>query len=64
MRDLPAEHDSADLMAAMAEAATPETPALGVYFKEDRPTLGNMMDEIALKAGGPPAASAGQNVAG
>jgi len=56
VRDLPADHDSADLMAAMAEAARAEAPALGVFFKEDRPTLGDAMDEIVQRAGGQPAA--------
>jgi len=58
VRDLPADHDGADLMAAMAEAQRAEAPALGVYFREDRPTLGDAMDEIVLRAGEAPAAAA------
>jgi 2-oxoglutarate ferredoxin oxidoreductase subunit beta len=52
VRDLPANHDSSDLMAAMAQAIDPSTPALGLFYKEDRPTLGDAMDETILAAGG------------
>ena len=50
--DLPAEHDSSDLMAAMAEAGRVQNPALGVYFKEMRPTLGDGLDNIIQHAQG------------
>jgi len=52
VRDLPANHDSSDLMAAMAQVIDPSTPALGLLYKEDRPTLGDTMDETILAAGG------------
>jgi 2-oxoglutarate/2-oxoacid ferredoxin oxidoreductase subunit beta len=52
VRDLPANHDPGDLMAAMAQAMDPSSPALGLFFKEDRPTLGDAMDETIRAAGG------------
>jgi 2-oxoglutarate/2-oxoacid ferredoxin oxidoreductase subunit beta len=52
VRDLPANHDPSDLMAAMAQAIDPSTPALGLFYKEDRPTLGDAMNETILAAGG------------
>ena len=52
VRDLPANHDSSDLMSAMAQAMDPSSPALGLFFKEDRPTLGDAMDETVRAAGG------------
>ncbi len=52
VRKLPQEHDSTDLMAAMAEAGKIEAPALGVYFKAPRPTLGDGLDEIGRRARG------------
>ena len=52
VRDLPANHDSSDLMSAMAQAMDPSSPALGLFFKEDRPTLGDAMDETIRAAGG------------
>jgi 2-oxoglutarate ferredoxin oxidoreductase subunit beta len=55
VRDLPEEHDSGDLMAAMAEAGKTDAPALGVYFKAPRPTLGDGLNEICRRAGAPAA---------
>jgi 2-oxoglutarate ferredoxin oxidoreductase subunit beta len=52
VRDLPSNHDSSDLMAAMAVAMDTSAPALGLLYKEDRPTLGDAMDETILAAGG------------
>jgi 2-oxoglutarate ferredoxin oxidoreductase subunit beta len=52
VRDLPAGHDTSDLSAALREAMNQETPALGVYFKQQRPTLGEALDSLADKAGG------------
>jgi 2-oxoglutarate ferredoxin oxidoreductase subunit beta len=52
VRDLPAEHDSTNLVAALAQAIDVETPALGVYYREERPTLNQAMDEIVQAAGG------------
>ncbi|MFZ5510383.1 MAG: 2-oxoacid:ferredoxin oxidoreductase subunit beta [Pseudomonadota bacterium] len=52
VRDLPAGHDPSDLQAAMAEAMNQEAPALGVYFRQERPTLGQALDSLVDKAGG------------
>ncbi len=54
VRDLPEDHDAGDLMAAMAQARDTECPAVGVFYREDRPTLGDNMDEIARAAGAAP----------
>ena len=51
VRDLPEEHDHGSLMAAMAQAARTEQPALGVYYRETRPTLNELLEETAKKAG-------------
>jgi hypothetical protein len=37
-------------MAAMAEAAKDDAPALGLYYLEDRPTLSDVMDTTARHA--------------
>ncbi len=50
VRDLPESHDSRDLMQAMSEAKDPQTPALGVYYQELRPTLNDGLDKITEKA--------------
>ena len=52
VRDLPAGHDASDKLAALREAMNDETPALGVYFKEERPTLDDALDGLVKKAGG------------
>lgn len=52
VRHLPETHDSTNLMAAMAEAAQPEHPALGLYYVEHRTTLGDALDTLVTKAGG------------
>ena len=49
--DLPEDHDPSDLMAAMAAAHAP-TPALGLFYREERPTLTEAMDEVTRAAGG------------
>jgi 2-oxoglutarate/2-oxoacid ferredoxin oxidoreductase subunit beta len=54
VRHLPAEHDSTNLMAAMALAMDTDTPALGVLFNQPRPTLGDAMDATIRAAGGKP----------
>ncbi len=51
VRDLPDGHDDSNVMAAMALASIDEAPALGVYFKEDRPTLCQVMEAVAGRAG-------------
>ncbi|CAK0741578.1 2-oxoglutarate/2-oxoacid ferredoxin oxidoreductase subunit beta [Azospirillaceae bacterium] len=52
VRDLPSEHDSTDLMAAMKEAAQTQTPGLGLYYQEQRPTLADNLNEIIVRSGG------------
>ena len=52
VRDLPEDHDPSDRMAAMTEAAKSEAPGLGLYYREERATLGDAMDDIARRAGG------------
>ena len=54
VRDLPDGHGNADLIAAMAEARDTAAPALRIFFREGRPTLGDNMDDIARAAGGAP----------
>ncbi|MDD5167507.1 MAG: thiamine pyrophosphate-dependent enzyme, partial [Syntrophales bacterium] len=56
VRDLPAEHDPSDRLAAIREALDYMTPALGLYYCEDRPTLDDDLDSLVKKAGGVPAA--------
>ncbi|MBY0431003.1 MAG: hypothetical protein K2Q10_07390, partial [Rhodospirillales bacterium] len=52
VRDLPADHDTGNIVAAMAQAAETAHPALGLYYKESRPTLGDNLDNLVAKAGG------------
>ncbi len=52
VRDLPGDHDRTDLLAAMAQVEAKEAPALGVFFEEGRPTLGDAMIETIRRAGG------------
>jgi 2-oxoglutarate ferredoxin oxidoreductase subunit beta len=52
VRDLPDDHDPSDRMAAMAEAAKADTPSLGLFYREERATLGDAMTEIAQRASG------------
>ena len=52
VRDLPEDHDSTDLIAAMAQARDTAAPALGVCYKKSRPTLSENLDDIARIAGG------------
>lgn len=52
VRDLPADHNTSDLMAAMREAQRTEAPGLGVLFEEQRPTLGDNLSGLITKAGG------------
>ncbi len=50
VQDLPENHDSSDLIAAITAASKVDHPALGVFFKEERPTLGDGLDEIVDRA--------------
>jgi 2-oxoglutarate ferredoxin oxidoreductase subunit beta len=49
--DVPKDHNTADLVAAIALAAKTDTPALGLLYRTVRPTLSDALDEIAEKAG-------------
>jgi hypothetical protein len=60
VRDLPADHDPTDLMAAMAQAMDTSKPALGVLYNQPRPTLGDAMNDTILAAGGKPFVEAAQ----
>ena len=51
-RDLPGDHDPTDRLAAMAEAENTGAPALGLFYRETRPTLGDAMDDIVARATG------------
>ncbi|NOX73473.1 MAG: 2-oxoacid:ferredoxin oxidoreductase subunit beta [Alphaproteobacteria bacterium] len=52
VHDLPQDHDTSNLMAAMQAASQTDKPALGVYFKDDRPTLAQAMNATATRASG------------
>jgi 2-oxoglutarate ferredoxin oxidoreductase subunit beta len=52
IRELPADHDTTDRLAAIGQAMNDATPAIGLYFKEDRPTLDDNLDAIIERAGG------------
>lgn len=52
VRDLPADHDPGDRMAAMTEATRVDAPALGLFFHQKRQTLGDALDDIAARATG------------
>lgn len=46
VRDLPKTHNSEDKLMAIKEAMNDATPAMGLFYKEDRPTLDDNLDEI------------------
>jgi 2-oxoglutarate ferredoxin oxidoreductase subunit beta len=52
VRELPADHDPTDRLSALREAMNDATPALGLYFREERPTLDDNLDAIIERAGG------------
>ncbi|MCW9035710.1 MAG: 2-oxoacid:ferredoxin oxidoreductase subunit beta [Rhodospirillales bacterium] len=52
VKPIPDDHDSSDLMAAIAMAQNVHKPPLGLYYKEDRPTLADGLDEITQQSGG------------
>lgn len=54
VQDMPEGHDSTSQIAALELAASRERPAIGVFFKEDRPTLNDNLDNVARSAGGEP----------
>ena len=43
-------HDPSDFAAAMAAAQNVEVPRLGVYFKAERPTLADGMNDVVARA--------------
>lgn len=53
VRDLPEDHDPASLQAALALAFDDGHPALGVFYRENRPTLRQAMDAASNRAMGP-----------
>jgi 2-oxoglutarate ferredoxin oxidoreductase subunit beta len=55
VRNLPADHDPSDKLAALREAMNDSTPALGLYYREDRPTMDDALDGVIKRAGGSPA---------
>jgi len=57
VEDLPDDHDPTDLMAAMAQASAREIPALGLFYREDRPTLSDVMNDTMERAKRAPAAA-------
>ncbi|MEZ5840122.1 MAG: thiamine pyrophosphate-dependent enzyme [Hyphomicrobiales bacterium] len=59
VRDLPSGYDRTDLGSAMREAMKVDSPALGVFYEESRPTLADVMNETARKAGLAPFGSSG-----
>lgn len=50
VRDLPEDHDPSNRMAALEEATRMNAPALGLFYSEDRPTLADGMNDIAVRA--------------
>ena len=50
VRDLPEDHDPSNRMAALEEATRMNAPALGLLYSEDRPTLADGMNDIAVRA--------------
>ncbi|MCP5087421.1 MAG: 2-oxoacid:ferredoxin oxidoreductase subunit beta [Rhodobacteraceae bacterium] len=50
VRDLPDDHDNSNLMAAMNQASRDDHPALGLYYKEDRETLEQVMKATASRS--------------
>ncbi len=64
VRDMPADHDSSHLLTAMAEAERVDAPALGVFYKTQRPTLGDGLEEIIERAQGGADSRRGRRSAG
>lgn len=50
--DLPADHDASDRSQAIARALSEDPLYLGVYYREERPTFHDALDQVRLKAGG------------
>jgi len=54
VRKLPDDHDPSNRIAAMTQADDQRTPAVGVFYREQRPTLADNLDAVIAKAGGTP----------
>lgn len=54
VRDMPADHDPSDRMAALAMANETAHPALGLFYKQERPTLSDNLDAVIIQSGGTP----------
>ena len=54
VKSLPEDHDPTDHAAALNQAGKTKRPALGLYYREIRPTLGDRMDEIGRRASSSP----------
>lgn len=52
VRDLPADHDASNQLAALEQATRMDMPALGLFYREERPTLADGMNDIAAQATG------------
>ncbi|MBF0611122.1 MAG: 2-oxoacid:ferredoxin oxidoreductase subunit beta [Magnetococcales bacterium] len=52
VRELPPDHDSSNLMAALEQAQDTETPAIGLFYQQFRPTLADTFDKVIAKATG------------
>lgn len=50
--DLPADHDPSNRAAAMALALQTQAPAMGLFYEEHRPTLGDNLNTLISRAGG------------
>ncbi|MBF0341905.1 MAG: 2-oxoacid:ferredoxin oxidoreductase subunit beta [Magnetococcales bacterium] len=52
VRNMPESHDSTNLMSAMQLAQNQDHPALGLFYRQFRPTLGDTFEQVISKAGG------------
>ena len=59
VRNMPDDHDSSDRMAAIGYAMDVDTPPIGLFYKESRPTLSDNLDLIVNKARGRNARASG-----
>jgi len=51
VRDVPADHDPTNLVAAMTLAMDTAKPALGLFYRTERATLADNLDEVCHRAG-------------
>ncbi|MBF0159576.1 MAG: 2-oxoacid:ferredoxin oxidoreductase subunit beta [Magnetococcales bacterium] len=52
VRDLPEDHDVTNRMSALHHASRTNRPSLGLFYREERPTLGDNLNTLIAKAGG------------